>query len=78
MIGEENFRDGAVGAGKINPRYHVRLGQALADSNFILTEDADTCLFVISRASGENFDNGSIFYITGIRHSTNEPSSVLA
>ncbi len=45
VIGEENFRDGAVGAGKINPRYHVRLGQALADSNFILTEDADTCLF---------------------------------
>lgn len=67
VIGEENFRDGAVGAGKINPRYHVRLGQALADSNFILTEDADTCLFVISRASGENFDNGTFqgeFYLT--------------
>ena len=67
VIGEENFRDGAVGAGKINPRYHVRLGQALADSNFILTENADTCLFVISRASGENFDNGTFqgeFYLT--------------
>ncbi len=57
VYGGGDFRTGAVGAGKINPRYQIRLMEAIKDSAFVLDENADTCLIVISRASGENFDN---------------------
>lgn len=67
LVGAEDFRVEAVGAGKINPRYIVRLGEAVKDSSFIVDPDADTVLVVISRASGENYDNGPFegqYYLT--------------
>lgn len=67
MVGAEDFRCETVGAGKINPRYMVRLLQAVEESSFVLDQDADTVLMVISRASGENYDNGPFkgeFYLT--------------
>ncbi len=57
LIGAENFRTGAVGAGKINPRYQIRFLEAVKDSAFVIDEGSDTAIIVISRASGENFDN---------------------
>jgi len=66
--GASKFRIGAVGAGRINPRYSMNLNRALEEcSEFVLTESGDTCVIVISRASGENFDNNPIkgeFYLT--------------
>lgn len=67
LIGENEFRTGAVGAGKINPRYTVRFGEAVRESGFVVDENADTCIYVISRASGENYDNGAFpgqYYLT--------------
>ena len=67
LTGAADFRVGAVGAGKINPRYIVRLGAAIEASSLVVDEDADTAVFVISRASGENYDNGAFkgqYYLT--------------
>ncbi len=67
LYGATDFRMGAVGAGKINPRYSVRLGRAMEESTFTVSQAADTCVFVISRASGENYDNGAFpgeYYLT--------------
>ena len=66
--GAEQFRVGAVGAGKINPRYTVGLNRALQDySSFQLSEDSHIGIIVISRPSGENFDNNALkgeFYLS--------------
>ncbi len=65
--GESEFRNSAVGAGKINPRYSVRLSKGLAQQGIRIREDADTALVIISRASGENFDNNALpgeFYLS--------------
>lgn len=63
-----DFRVSAVGAGKINPRYAIRLQRGIDEySNFEITGDADICIVVISRASGENYDNDAIkgsWYLT--------------
>ncbi len=62
-----SFRMGAVGAGKINPRYAKRLGIAMEESDFVIDDNASTGIVVISRASGENFDNGAFegqYYLT--------------
>lgn len=67
LVGGSEFRAGAVGAGKINPRYMVRLGQAVEESGFTVDENAQTAVLVISRASGENYDNGAFpgqYYLT--------------
>lgn len=68
LKGAEDFRISAVGAGKINPRYSIRLQSGIEDySSFRILEDADTCIIVISRASGENYDNDAIqggYYLT--------------
>lgn len=67
FIGAEEFRMGAVGAGKINPRYAVRFGQAVEESSFHVDETAESCVVVISRASGENYDMGPFkgqYYLT--------------
>ena len=67
LFGAQDFRIEAVGAGKINPRYVVRLGQAVDESSFVVDEKADTVILVISRASGENYDNGAFkgeYYLT--------------
>ncbi len=62
------FRVGAVGAGKINPRYSIGLNRAIADySEFTVAEDSDTAVIVISRPSGENYDNNATkgnFYLS--------------
>lgn len=59
--GVELFRTAAVGAGRINPRYHIRFGRALEEySNFCVREDAKIGIAVISRPSGENFDNNAV------------------
>ncbi len=64
----EQFRVSAVGAGRINPRYSIGIGRAVSEySRFIVEEDADTVVLVISRPSGENFDNNAIkgeFYLS--------------
>ncbi|MFK8243398.1 MULTISPECIES: glycoside hydrolase family 3 N-terminal domain-containing protein [unclassified Facklamia] len=58
VINENQFRLAAVGAGKINPRYQINLRRAIDEfSNFTRSSDAAIGLIVISRASGENFDN---------------------
>lgn len=64
----EEFRVGAVGAGKINPRYSIGLNRAVADySDFAVSEDSDTAVIMISRPSGENYDNNATkgnFYLS--------------
>ena len=61
VAGASWFRVGAVGAGRINPRYSIGLLRGLKEySRFRLAEDADTGLIVISRPSGENFDNNAV------------------
>jgi beta-glucosidase len=66
--GASKFRIGAVGAGRINPRYSIGLSRAVDEfSNFKFNENAETGIFVVSRASGENFDNNAIkgeFYLS--------------
>ncbi|MGT2800184.1 beta-glucosidase [Streptococcus marmotae] len=58
IVNENQFRLAAVGAGKINPRYHINLRRAIDEfSDFTRSSDAAIGLLVISRASGENFDN---------------------
>ena len=59
--GGEKFRLGACGAGRINPRYSIGLFRGISDySDFVIQEEADTALVVISRASGENLDNNAV------------------
>lgn len=67
VYGEAEFRNSAVGAGKINPRYSIRIRQGLARQGIMINEDADTALVIISRASGENYDNNALpgeFYLS--------------
>ena len=68
IAGAGDFRVGAVGAGKINPRYSMTLNRALSEcSDFQVKEQAETGIIVISRASGENYDNNALkgeFYLT--------------
>lgn len=68
MWGSEQFRTGAVGAGKINPRYRVALNRAIEEeSSFRVTQSAEIVLFVVSRPSGENYDNNAVkgeFYLS--------------
>ena len=59
VSGTEQFRVSAVGAGKINPRYIVRLQTALEQNGFTLSPEAAMAMIVISRASGENYDNNA-------------------
>ena len=62
------FRTAVVGAGRINPRYNIGFVRAVEEySNFKVDENSETGIVVISRASGENFDNNAIkgeFYLT--------------
>jgi beta-glucosidase len=66
--GINDFRLGAVGAGKINPRYSIRLNRAIDEySEFTLSKNADIGVIVISRPSGENYDNNVVkgeFYLS--------------
>lgn len=68
VAGAGDFRVGAVGAGKINPRYSMGLKRAFEErSGFVVKEGARTGIFVISRASGENYDNNALkgeYYLT--------------
>lgn len=68
VVGADSFRVAAVGAGRINPRYSFGLKRALSeDSSFVVDEAASTALIVISRPSGENFDNNAVkgeFYLS--------------
>lgn len=68
IAGAGEFRVGAVGAGKINPRYYMNLKRALEEcSQFVVKERAATGILVISRASGENYDNNALkgeYYLT--------------
>lgn len=68
VTGMELFRVTTAGAGRINPRYTYRLERAISEcSSFQVDEQADTALVVISRASGENYDNNAVpgeFYLT--------------
>lgn len=58
LRGAEEFRVGATGAGRINPRYSMGLLRAIVDySDFTITENSEVVVIVISRPSGENFDN---------------------
>lgn len=62
------FRIGAVGAGRINPRYSIALDRAVEEySSFVVTESAEIVIFVVSRPSGENYDNNAVkgeFYLS--------------
>lgn len=61
LIGEREFRIGAVGAGRVNPRYSIGIKRAIDEySNFIIEEDSQIGIIIISRPSGENFDNLAI------------------
>lgn len=67
VSGGENFRITAVGAGKINPRYVIGLQCAIGESELEVSQNADTALVVISRPSGENYDNNACkgeFYLS--------------
>ena len=68
VYGMNQFRLGAVGAGKINPRYYLDFKRAVNEcSQFTISEDSDTGIFIISRASGENYDNNALsgeYYLT--------------
>jgi beta-glucosidase len=68
LAGGSNFRLGATGAGRINPRYRVGLLRAIEEySGFTLDENAGTGIIVISRGSGENIDNNAVkgeFYLS--------------
>lgn len=67
VSGGEDFRITAVGAGKINPRYVIGLTGAIRESGVEVSMDADTALVVISRPSGENYDNNACkgeFYLS--------------
>lgn len=67
ISGGENFRITAAGAGKINPRYVIGLSCAIKESDLEVSQDADTALAVISRPSGENYDNNACkgeFYLS--------------
>lgn len=85
--GVENFRLSAVGAGKLNPRYYMNLKRALEEcSSFREDPDSDIGMIVISRASGENYDNNAVlgeFYLSGeeetmLQKMTSECSTVIA
>ncbi len=67
VSGGESFRITAVGAGKINPRYVTGLSSAIRESGLEAVQSADTALLVISRPSGENYDNNACkgeFYLS--------------
>ena len=57
LVGAESFRCDSGGAGRIIPRYYVRLSRAVEEySQFVQTESADIVILTISRGSGENID----------------------
>lgn len=62
------FRLGVAGAGRINPRYSIGLLRGIEEySDFKISEQAPTAIFVISRGTGENLDGSPIkgeFYLT--------------
>lgn len=61
ISGASEFRIGAAGAGRINPRYSIGLLRALNEySSFKLHTEAETAVFVVSRPSGENRDNNPV------------------
>lgn len=68
LWGAGQFRVAAVGAGRINPRYSIGLKRALEEnSSFTVSENAKNVLFVVSRPSGENYDNNAVkgeFYLS--------------
>ena len=68
LAGTSLFRLSAAGAGRINPRYRVGLLRAIQEqSGFLIDQDADTVLFVVSRGTGENLDNAPVkgeYYLT--------------
>ena len=68
LVGANDFRIGAAGAGRINPRYSVRLHRAISEySDFKTSEVTDTAVFVVCRGTGENLDASSVkgeFYLT--------------
>lgn len=74
LVGVQNFRVGAVGAGKINPRYIMNLQRAVEEcTQFHVKEQAQTGIIVISRASGENYDNNALkgeYYLTDEEETT--------
>ena len=61
LWGAEQFRIGAVGAGRFNPRYSISVKWAVEEySDFTMSEFENTVLFVISRPQGENSDNNEV------------------
>lgn len=68
ITGEESFRLGAAGAGRINPRYSIGFLRGIEEySGFRLDKNSDTGIIVISRASSENRDNNALpgeYYLT--------------
>ena len=63
-----NFRIGAAGAGRINPRYSISFSRGIDEySKFQIKESGKTGIILISRPSGENLDNNATkgeFYLT--------------
>lgn len=58
--GLNNFRLGAAGAGRINPRYSMSFKRGIEEyGNFIIKEESNTGIILISRPSGENLDNNA-------------------
>lgn len=87
LYGADEFRVGAYGAGRINPRYSIGLYRGISDySKFTLEKDAEIGVVVISRASGENLDNNATkgsYYLTDdeeklIRKLSEEKKHVIA
>ncbi|GHU92641.1 hypothetical protein FACS189479_02230 [Spirochaetia bacterium] len=74
LVKVHEFRIGAVGAGRINPRYSINLLRGIEEcSRFRQDENADICVFVISRGTGENLDANPIqgeFYLTADEEKT--------
>jgi beta-glucosidase len=74
LINADQFRLSAAGAGRINPRYRVGFLSAVEGySRFTMDDKADTGIVVISRGSGENFDNNAVkggFYLTAEEEET--------
>lgn len=68
LWGAQQFRVSAVGAGRINPRYSIGLNRAFEEySEFRISDEAEHVIFVISRPSGENYDNNAVkgeFYLS--------------
>ncbi len=68
LLGEfQNFRISAIGASFIKPRWTYTVPEAIEHTSLKVSDQAETALFFISRASGENKDNRPIkgeYYLT--------------